>query len=151
MSKPGENTGSFRINFTSRRSLLPILRFTLHATILDAGFNRSNADDMETVLDEALTNIIEHTYQDKPNRKIELSLHFDTNRITMVLGDRGPSFNPLEIPDIDMVEYLKENRSGGLGVHMIRSLLSEISYLPREGGGNILMMTKLAEDRKTDY
>ena len=136
----------FKVVFASRRSLLPVLRFTLHAAILDAGFSQDTADDMETVLDEALSNIIEHTYRNHNDGEVELVLHFSSDRVTLMLSDRGEKFNPFEMPEVDMENYFRENQTGGLGVHMIRALVNEASYLPRDGGGNTLMLVKIQEN-----
>ena len=52
--------------------------------------------------------------------------------------------DPVDAAEIEPRD-LDDVRPGGLGVHFMREIMDEISYLPREGDyGNILRMVKRA-------
>lgn len=73
---------------------------------------------------------------------IEISLVSDEESVTVEISDDGLPFNPLldkETPDISAP--LGDRPIGGLGIHLVRSLMDEIWY-SREDGKNKLAMTK---------
>jgi hypothetical protein len=56
------------------------------------------------------------------------------------LDDRQP-FDPLGLPALDLDEAAEERTIGGLGVHIVRSLVEEARY-HREGGCNHLHLIR---------
>ena len=77
---------------------------------------------------------------------IEISLFSDDERVTVEISDDGRPFNPLtelEPPDVDAP--LGDRPIGGLGVHLVRTLMDEMHY-SRQDGKNRLAMTKLKAD-----
>ena len=61
--------------------------------------------------------------------------------LTAHVEDDGRAFNPLEAPAPDIDAGIDERPIGGLGIHLVRSVMSSVEYR-REDGRNILIMTK---------
>ena len=55
--------------------------------------------------------------------------------------DDGRPFNPLEAPPPDLVSPVEIRPAGGLGVHIVRSVMETIEYR-REGHKNYLVLRK---------
>jgi len=55
--------------------------------------------------------------------------------------DDGKPFDPLQAPPPDLSLPLERRPIGGLGIHLIRNLMDEVSYA-RVGGRNVLKMVK---------
>ena len=62
-----------------------------------------------------------------------------TNVILYAYPDIG--FNPLERQEPDLTLSLEERPIGGLGIYLVKQLMTEVSY-SRSAGKNILTMTK---------
>ena len=62
--------------------------------------------------------------------------------IEFIVDDSGRPFDPTlaEQPDLEL--GVDERPVGGLGIHLVRSIMDKVSYA-REGGHNILKMKKL--------
>lgn len=60
--------------------------------------------------------------------------------MALEIVDTGRSFNPLEQPDVDTHLPL-EQRAGGFGIYLVRSLMDEVEYT-RQGDENVLGMKK---------
>ena len=103
-------------------------------------FNCTPEEERKIVLavDEACTNIIRHTYHGDQNQSIEIFCKDNDNLLEIVLQDCGP---PLDLDRIRS-RNLDEIRPGGLGTHFIRTVMDEVNYSHKEGGGNILRMVK---------
>jgi anti-sigma regulatory factor (Ser/Thr protein kinase) len=94
---------------------------------------------LNLVLEELGVNIINYS---GATGNIEISLASDDERVTVEISDDGRPFNPLldhEAPDISAP--LGSRAIGGLGIHLVRSMMDEMSY-SREDGKNKLAMTK---------
>ncbi len=102
-------------------------------------------DCVETVdriilaINEACMNIIQHAYPEdyQGRRDIALELYSEGDTLVIQVKDHAPTMDPEFIKPRD----LKDIRPGGLGVHFIREIMTEVSYLGQSDGyGNVLMM-----------
>ena len=94
---------------------------------------------LNLVLEELGVNIVNYS---GATGDIEISLVSDEESVTVEISDDGLPFNPLldkETPDI--AAPLGDRPIGGLGIHLVRSMMDEIWY-SREDGKNKLAMTK---------
>lgn len=111
------------------------------------GFDDDTASKMALAVDEALANVICHGYgrrADQPIRihiePIESPAPADTavGGLTIVIDDEASQVPPHTIKG----RPLEEVRPGGLGVHIIRQIMDEVAYEPRQSTGMRLTMTK---------
>ena len=94
---------------------------------------------LNLVLEELGVNIVNYS---GATGEIEISLASDGETVTIEIADNGRPFNPLaELDTPDISAPLGERPVGGLGVHLVRSMMDELSY-SREDGMNRLAMTK---------
>lgn len=119
-------------------------------TLLDglAGAHRLPPDavaDMHIALDEVLSNILENGFGDGLPHRIEVTLSVDTEALTAAIEDDCALFDPLGVPPPDLGGSLQERRVGGLGMHFVRNLMSEVSYA-RVGARNRLVLRKKLTD-----
>jgi serine/threonine-protein kinase RsbW len=92
-------------------------------------------------LDEIVINIIAHAYDDDHEHRIDVRLALEGDVLTMRVEDDGKPFNPLEAPPPNLDLPIEARRAGGLGIFIVRSIVSAIEHR-REQGRNILTMKK---------
>jgi serine/threonine-protein kinase RsbW len=61
--------------------------------------------------------------------------------VRLEFRDAGAPFNPLDAPAPDLGTPPEERKIGGLGLHLVRSLVDDASYC-REGSVNVLVLVK---------
>ena len=96
---------------------------------------------VKLALEEAVTNVILYAYPDKKDQDIRIDMSYENKRLTIVITDTGTDFNPLERQEPDLTLSLEERPIGGLGIYLVKQLMTEVTY-SRSGGKNILTMTK---------
>ena len=106
------------------------------------GFSDKDVYNIQLATDEAASNIIEHAYENVPDGILELSCGVNKDVITIILVDRGESFDPSEVPLPDLKADLSDRKIGGLGIFLMRKLMDEVTYEPRPNRSNVLTMTK---------
>ena len=92
-------------------------------------------------LDELLTNTIAYGYDDQGAHEILLRLTLANGRLSAEVEDDGRPFNPLTAPQPDLTSAVEDRPVGGLGIHLVRSLMDHVDYR-RESGKNHLVMSK---------
>jgi len=95
----------------------------------------------DLALEEHLTNIINHGYTDTRPHRVSVRFALEQGFLVIEVEDNGKAFNPLEAPKVDTSLPLDEKPIGGLGVHLIRSVMDELQYrhYPNK---NVLRMRK---------
>jgi anti-sigma regulatory factor (Ser/Thr protein kinase) len=97
--------------------------------------------DLNLALEEILTNIISHGYTDHCEHEIRVRLSMQPGEIRAEVEDDGQPFNPLEAPEPDTAQSLRERTVGGLGIHLVRKLMDGLEY-KRQGDRNFLTLKK---------
>jgi anti-sigma regulatory factor (Ser/Thr protein kinase) len=96
---------------------------------------------LNVVLDEAVSNAISHGYDVGVRGEIAVRMRRAPDRVLLEVEDDGRPFDPLQTPPPDLTLPLERRPIGGLGVHLIRNLMDEVSYA-RIRGRNVLKMVK---------
>jgi len=99
---------------------------------------------MNVALDEMLSNIIKYGYTDDAIHEIRVRLFVDGPMVVAEIEDDGRPFDPLAAPEVDVDAPAEERKVGGLGIHIVRNLMSEMDYA-RVAGRNRLVMRMLLE------
>ena len=97
---------------------------------------------MQIGLDEILVNIASHSGADS----IVLRGWVDDQRLTVQISDDGIPFNPLEIAAPETDTPLEDRELRGLGIHLIRNLMSEVGYSFQGGRNVVTMVAEVAYD-----
>ncbi len=131
-------TKTFPGNF---ESLAPISNFILDEAE-EAGFSPREVYAIQTAVDEACANIIDHAYGGENIGEIELNVTKIKEGIQIVLRDEGKPFNPNEVPEPDISSPLEIRRERGLGFFFIRQLMDNVVFDFSKSRGNILTLVK---------
>jgi len=97
--------------------------------------------DLNLALEEILTNIISYGYTDSQEHEIRVRLSVRPGEVKAEVEDDGQSFNPLAAPEPNTAKALEERTIGGLGIHLVRTLMDGVEY-KRQADRNILTITK---------
>lgn len=108
---------------------------------------------LNIALDELLTNIVSYGYGEEGgdgNREITLCVQLQGTLLTMRIEDDACPFNPLDAPepDLDLPPEERINRVGGMGIHMIRKMMTSIEYERRDGKNLLTLRKTLTKDLK---
>jgi serine/threonine-protein kinase RsbW len=97
--------------------------------------------DLVQAVDEAATNIIRYGYRGGQG-EIELTAELLGDDIVITLEDRAPLFDPTAVRSPDLSIPPQHRKPGGMGIHLMRLATDSIEHRARQGGGNILTLTR---------
>ena len=93
-------------------------------------------------LDEVITNIIRYAHDDGRQHPIVVQLALEPGVLTAQVVDDGRAFNPLDAPVPDLNASIEERPIGGLGIHLVRTMMNSVEYR-RQNGRNVLILKKM--------
>ncbi len=99
---------------------------------------------ISVLFDDLLSNVISYAFPDDEAHEIEIRTELATNRLTVTISDDGIPFNPLEAGTPDTSLPLDKRAIGGLGIHLSRNLVDDMSD-QRRIGRNVLTLVKNIE------
>ncbi len=92
------------------------------------------------VLEELVVNVMTHGSHEGLV-DIDVAVTSTEDLVSIRLSDNGVAFDPLtDAPDPEVTGSVEDRHVGGLGVHLVRTMMDNVSYR-RENGRNLLTMT----------
>ncbi len=133
----------FVFTFSSKIDNIRVIRSSLKTFLKLKKVSDAEIFDTELAINEALANVIEHTYKFTVDEIIIVKLFWnDENRECIFeIQDKGKPIDVNKIGSRDL-DDLKDH---GLGVYLMKNIMNEIEYRPIKNG-NILYMKKQFSD-----
>lgn len=97
------------------------------------GLTSEDMDKLDLVLEEILVNIARYAYEGGVG-DVEVGYSTQGDGLLVEVTDRGRSYNPLEAaPAPDLTLGLADRPIGGLGVLLVKQIVSSLSYRRQDG------------------
>ncbi len=109
------------------------------AHALPASVRRS----MNVVLDELLINAIVYGFPEGARGEVTVEAELLADRVRVTLTDDGRPFDPFAVAAPDTGLPLDERRIGGLGIHLVRRMMDEVSYHRRDDRNVVVLGKRL--------
>lgn len=113
---------------------------TVTACADEYGVDPKRVMQVELCLEEALVNVINYAYGDAQGNVRVVCRAARDDRLSIEISDTGRAFDPLAKATPDTDAGIDERDIGGLGIHLIKELMDDVTYR-RDGDKNVLTMT----------
>jgi anti-sigma regulatory factor (Ser/Thr protein kinase) len=100
---------------------------------------------VRVVFDELLNNAISYGFEGRDSGEITVDVELAGDRLSVTITDDGKPFNPFREEPPDTLLSTQERRIGGLGIHLVRQAMDEVSY-HRRTDRNVVMLAKRVTD-----
>ncbi|MCP8618084.1 anti-sigma B factor RsbW [Salirhabdus salicampi] len=121
-----------------------VARLTTSGIAHRVGFSYDDIEDLKVAVSEAITNAVQHAYDEGEQGEITIGYGLYVNRLEVMVADRGDSFNlkkiKEEIGPYSNGEAVEELREGGFGLFLIDALMDKVEI--NNSNGVIVVMTK---------
>lgn len=107
-----------------------------------AGMNADKAFEVQTAVDEACTNCMEHAYQGRADGQVHVCCYRQDDDFVVCITDHGRAFDPELVALPDTSAPLEERQVGGLGIFLMRKLMDSVEFSFCEREGNQVLMRK---------
>jgi phosphoserine phosphatase RsbU/P len=100
---------------------------------------------IHVALDELLHNTIVYGFSGREGGEVTVEVELGGDRLRVTLTDDGSPFDPLAATPPDTALSVAERQIGGLGIHLVRRMMDEVSY-QRRAERNVVVLMKLLTD-----
>jgi CheY-like chemotaxis protein len=148
--------GAVRFQLQSDTRYLEELNSLLSSMFLYSGLSPTQAKQLAIAVREMGTNAIEWGHKRQVDLILTVDYHIDDEKITIVVRDTGPGFNPRNLPHAanpdDPVAHMMVRealglREGGFGILMSRGLVDDLRY--NEAGNEVRLVKFFPPRAKT--
>lgn len=122
----------------STKNLAEVRNFVAEHAV-SHGFDKQQIADIRLAVDEAITNIIKHAYQQDDSKTIDIEITLEENSICIQLQDTGKKFRMNKYSEPDIEKKIKERKRGGMGLYLIHSLMDSVTYNSKNGMNEMVM------------
>ena len=145
--------GEIHFRLRSDTSYLEELNQLLASLFLFSGLTQQQVKQFTTAIRELGTNAIEWGHKKQTERIVTFDYRIDPRKVTVIIKDTGPGFNPAQLPhaasDEDPVSHLEIRehlglREGGFGILISKGLVDQLSY---NQAGNEVTLVKFFPPR----
>ncbi len=135
----GSTSLLLELRFAARAEELQAVRDAVRERAAAQGCGAECAGDIAMAVDEACQNIIRHAYHWDPEGTIELRMERSGQELVLFLADSAPTVDPARVKP----RNLDEPRPGGIGTHLIRTVMDQAEFVNTSSErGNLLRMVK---------
>lgn len=126
------------LRICSEPQFLELMRSVIRQLSQIVGFSQWDANMITLAVGEACTNVICHTYENRPDCQMTIGCRRLADGLEIVLQDTGPKVQQSQLQP----RSLEDVKPGGLGLHFIHSVMDRVKYDPEYQEGNRLIMIK---------
>lgn len=146
---PDESDLTMQAEYRGLLSEIPALGAAVEAFCGACGVEARVAHKLVLGLEELFTNLILHgaaadagSSEDAPDgaaSRVRVVVSLEGDRLVALYEDTGDAFDPLSVPAPDLSLSLEARQVGGLGVHLLRTLMDEVSYARVDGRNQVTL------------
>ena len=129
---PAPDAFACRLQVPADRARLPEVDLALRRAMEAGGADEALAVDAALILEEVACNVMDHAFPAGTSGALEVRLQAIDGQWWLHFRDDGPPYDPLSRDAPDVEAPLDERGIGGLGIHLVRTLAQEATYVRRD-------------------
>ena len=133
---------SRRLIMKNEMSEVGRLRTFFFSVCREHGIDEDTAKTLNLALEEWVANVISYAYPKGMRGHVEVTADVSDDVLTLVVKDHGTPFDPTQHAEVDTDAELEERAIGGLGIHLVKTIMDSVDYERTENGYNRLVMRK---------
>ena len=133
----------FLANLPRDTAAIPDLADDIAAYCQAAGVAPAEVQAVNLALDELLTNVIDYGLDGVDRPQIAVALRVEADCLVADVTDNGVAFDPFsEVAEPDLEASLADRPIGGLGVHLVVTMMDEVRYAYEDNLNRITLIKR---------
>lgn len=145
MSRSNEEK-KLSVVFPPYAELLHPVREMVACLAHDVGFPPPETELIVLAIDEALSNSVRVNEATQEPLRVELTVLDDGRGLSFSIEDNGSDYTDILEAEFELEQHLREMRSHGLGLHIIRTVMDTVNYERTPHSRNQLTLIKFLPD-----
>ena len=141
-SRKNDSTAPRRIIMKNEMSEVSRMRGFFLSVCREHGIDEEHFKMLNLAVEEWVANVINYAYPKGTRGHVELTARVVEHVLTLVVKDHGVPFDPTQQADVDVDADLDDRQIGGLGIHLVKSIMDTMEYERTSDGYNVLTLKK---------
>lgn len=129
-----------KISIPSDLRYLKCVRNFVKDIISEKEYKKVTVDQIVLAVDEACSNVIEHSYKMNPSKKLTVTINCSKEKSTFIIEDNGIGLKSLKYKRLDLNKYIQKRKEGGLGRYIIQHVMDKITYKKMESKNKLTLI-----------
>lgn len=117
-----------KLTLPNEISYFPIAQALVREAAGKCGFEGASLGQIDIAVEEAVTNVMKHSYDAEENSTFEIVCEPIPEGIQIIIKDMGIPFDPSRIPHYKSSKILEDLSTAGLGVHLMKAMMDEVTF-----------------------
>jgi sigma-B regulation protein RsbU (phosphoserine phosphatase) len=122
-------------------STIPQLNEFVDVVCESVNLEMAETMSLNLALEEAVVNVMDYAYPNGGQGDVTIKAKSDKKNLVFVIIDSGIPFDPTQKEEVDTTLSAEERSIGGLGIHLVRNIMDNVSY-ERIDDKNVLTLVK---------
>ena len=136
-----KNDSTQRITLPNDVNAVPQLASFIEEVAESHGADPTVTMNIDLAIEETVVNVMKYAYPEGTFGEVEVTARFHDDTLVFNISDSGIPFDPTKVSDPDTTLSAEERPIGGLGIHLVRQLMDDVTYC-YENNHNILTLKK---------
>ena len=145
-SRKNDSTAPRRIIMKNEMTEVSRMRGFFLSVCREHDIDEETFKTLNLAIEEWVANVIGYAYPKGIRGHVELTAKVVDGVLTLVIKDHGTPFDPTQHAEVDVNAELSERQIGGLGIHLVKSIMDTMHYERTADGYNVLTLTKNIKD-----
>lgn len=137
-----------KITLPNKLDYLDIAQLFVRETAKKIGFSGNSLNNIDIAIEEAVSNVMKHTYDAEENRTFDIICENLRNGIKIVIKEMGLPFDPSNVKKYQLTNTLEDASTSGLGLFLISKVMDDYSFHNLGINGKEMHMTKFLPNAK---
>lgn len=107
------------------------------------GIDMSTTMSLNLAIEEAVVNVMDYAYPNGGKGDVYIEAECDNDVMTFIIRDNGIPFDPTKASEVDTTLSAEERPIGGLGIHLVRTIMDTEEYSYTDGQNVLTLKKKL--------
>lgn len=139
-------TNRVKLVLPNDTAYLPLAQAFVRETAVIYGFKAKELMEMEIALEETIVNVITHGQHFEQNETFEITCERVAKGMKITVHETGIPFDPSQITPYQPSESMEAMSTKGLGTHLIKRMMDEVSFENLGPGGKETCLIKYLPD-----
>ena len=137
----GDQAHRLDLTISNRLEEIPSVLAKFEEFAVSYGLDDSVRRPVLLVLDDLINNVVSYAYPEGEEAEIRIAVELTEHRLAIAIADDGIPFNPFGGTATEIGGSIEERDIGGLGIHLVTTLMDEHDY-NRRSGRNVVTIVK---------
>lgn len=122
------NPETLKITLPNKLDYLDIAQLFVRETAKKIGFSGNPLNHIDIAIEEAVTNVMKHTFDAEENRTFDIICENIRNGIKIIIKEMGMPFDPANVKKYHPTDNIDEANTSGLGLFLMSKIMDDYSF-----------------------